>query len=298
MSVDPVANRALIKQSSTYRMAEDDVEFIKSPGLRPMRVAMEMMKAETVQQRERIVATIVVFGGTRLIQRSRAEVMLAEAREALQRSPGNTQLQAVAQLAARRVELSRYYDEALNFGRIVAHDCAAGNCPEFVITTGGGPGAMEAASRGAREAGGRCMGLNITLPHEQEPNPWISPELCLQFHYFAVRKINFLVRARALVAFPGGYGTMDELFETLTLIQTGVMERVPVVLFGSSWWRRVINFEALVEDGLIAPQDVGLFTYADTAEAAWKDIREFYASRGMVIEGSPLHPWARRPTAH
>jgi uncharacterized protein (TIGR00730 family) len=142
------------------------------------------------------------------------------------------------------------------------------------------------------------MGLNITLPHEQEPNPWISPELCLQFHYFAVRKINFLVRARALVAFPGGYGTMDELFETLTLIQTGVMERVPVVLFGSSWWRRVINFEALVEDGLIAPQDVGLFTYADTAEAAWKDIREFYASRGMVIEGSPLHPWARRPTAH
>lgn len=298
MSFDSAENRKRILASPTYLMAEDDSDFIKSQPLRPMRVAMEMMKAEAVQQRENIVATIVVFGGTRIIERSRADVMLGEAREALARSPGNPQLQANASLAEGRVERSRYYDEAREFGRIVASNCAQGMCPEFVIATGGGPGVMEAANRGAREAGGRTLGLNITLPTEQEPNPYITPELCLQFHYFAVRKINFLVRARALVAFPGGYGTLDELFETLTLIQTGVMERVPVVLFGSAWWKRLINFELLVEEGTIAPHDLGLFTYADSAQEAWDDIRAFYAARGMAVEGSPLHPWSRRTTAH
>ncbi|MSR75814.1 MAG: TIGR00730 family Rossman fold protein [Planctomycetes bacterium] len=298
MNFDPAVNRKQIQSSPTYRMAEDDAEFIKSSPLRPMRVAMELMKAEIVQQREKIVATIVVFGGTRIMKRSQAELALAEAQEALARSPGNAQLQATAALAQGRVQRSRYYDDAREFGRIVAEACACGSCPEFVITTGGGPGVMEAANRGAREANGRTMGLNITLPTEQEPNPYINPELCLQFHYFAVRKINFLVRARALVAFPGGYGTLDELFETLTLIQTGVMERVPVVLFGSEWWKKLINFEMLVEEGMIAPQDIGLFTYADTAKEAWEDIRSFYAARGMAVEGSPLHPWSKRPTAH
>ncbi len=293
---DAADNRKKILASPTYSMAEDDAEFIKSGPLRPVRVAMELMKAESVQQQEKIVATIVVFGGTRIVERARAELLALEAKEALARSPGNPQLQATAMLAEGRVQRSRYYDDARDFARIVTEACACGTCPEFVITTGGGPGVMEAANRGARDAGGRTMGLNITLPTEQEPNPYITPELCLQFHYFAVRKINFLVRARALVAFPGGYGTLDELFETLTLIQTGVMERVPVVLFGSAWWKRLINFEVLVEEGMIAPQDLGLFTYADSAKEAWEAIRSFYAARGMAVEGSPLHPWTRRPT--
>jgi len=175
---------------------------------------------------------------------------------------------------------SKYYEEAQEFGRLVSSECQIKDHSEFVIVTGGGPGIMEAANRGAYEAGAKSIGLNITLPHEQEPNPYITPELCFQFHYFAIRKMHFMLRAKALVAFPGGYGTLDELFEALTLVQVKKIEPLPIVLFGEEFWRQAVDFEYLVKEGTIDPEDIDLFAYADKAIDAWNYIKNFERGAG------------------
>jgi uncharacterized protein (TIGR00730 family) len=239
---DPKAreNLAKILASPSYVRAQDDIAYLARPGLRGVRLQLELDKAEDILNEEAIRSTVVVFGGARLTPES------------------------------------PWYREAYEFGRIVSTTCQAGEVCDFVVTTGGGPGAMEAANRGAFEAGSKSVGLNIQLPHEQWPNPYITPQLCFQFHYFGIRKMHFLLRARALVAFPGGFGTLDELFETLTLIQTGKMKPVPVVLVGRGYWERVINWQFLVDEGAIAREDVDLITYAETGAEAWAAIVAYF----------------------
>ncbi|MDA3868661.1 MAG: TIGR00730 family Rossman fold protein, partial [Gammaproteobacteria bacterium] len=190
--------------------------------------------------------------------------------------PVDDKLQQRAAIAQRVLENSRYYDVARKLSSIITRTTLAPGRCEMVVITGGGPGIMEAANRGAMEAGGKSIGLNIVLPFEQRPNEYITPELCFQFHYFAIRKMHFLKRARALVACPGGFGTMDELFETLTLIQTRKIKPVPILLLGSAYWRRIINFEAMVEEGTIDEKDLGLFRFVDTAVEAWQVIKKYY----------------------
>jgi len=255
--------------NSSYIPADRDTEFLQRPELRPLRLGLELLKPELIQQEHGIRSTIVVFGSARLQEPTvaREAVRLAEA-EAKQtpRDPIREQRLAIAR---RQLELSRYYEVARDFGRLVSSTCQVDGRCDYVIMTGGGPGIMEAANRGAADANAKSIGLNITLPHEQRPNPYITPDLCFQFRYFALRKMHFLLRAKALVAFPGGFGTLDELFETLTLLQTGKTKNVIVVLVGRSFWERVVNWEFLLENGLISREDVQLFQYAETAEETW-----------------------------
>lgn len=254
---------------SAYRMAFADGEFLLREELRPVRVQLELMKPELVQQDQGVESTIVVFGSARLLPRDAALEALDRARQG-----GNP---TTLRHAERQLELSRYYEEARRFGELVTQEAHALGEP-VIISTGGGPGIMEAGNRGAFEAGGRSMGMNIYLPFEQAPNPYITPELCFQFHYFAIRKMHFLMRAVALVSFPGGFGTLDELFEVLTLAQTGKIRRRPILLFGREFWTRLIDFSVLIEDGLINPDDVNLFHYVDTAEEAWEAIKLAYSA--------------------
>jgi uncharacterized protein (TIGR00730 family) len=192
---------------------------------------------------------------------------LAAAKAALQHDAANPGLQRNVRIAERKAANSRYYEEARKLGRLIAE---YSDDHRYVVMTGGGPGIMEAANRGAHDVGAFSIGMNIVLPHEQQPNPYITPDFNFQFHYFAIRKMHMIMRAKALVAFPGGFGTLDELFETLTLIQTGKVRRIPVLLYGKEFWERVIHFQALVDEGTIAPGDLDLFRYVDTAEEAWE----------------------------
>ena len=237
-------------ESPTYRLAFADDDFLCSEELRGVRMQLEMTKPEMVMDAMGIESTVVLFGGARVPPPERAH----EARTDTLRG------------------LSRYYEEARRFAAMLTEKGEPG---QFVPVTGGGPGVMEAGNRGAMEAGGRSIGLGIVLPHEQAPNLYVTPELCFNFHYFATRKMQFLIRARAVAVFPGGYGTLDELFETLTLIQTGRMERVPVLLFGRAFWERIIDFEALADAGTIAADDLDLFAYVDSAEEAIRAIDEW-----------------------
>jgi uncharacterized protein (TIGR00730 family) len=266
----------LLKKSKAYRVAYRDVDFLESPYARPTRLQLELLKTEFGLRQQQIKSTIVVFGGTRVVEEvdSRRRLRLAEAR--LKKDPKNSKLRRDLRIAQTIMTKSVFYDEAREFARLVSVEGQMHNGHEYVIVTGGGPGVMEAANRGAFEVGAKSVGLNITLPMEQEPNPYITPDLCFQFHYFAIRKMHFMLRARALVAFPGGYGTMDELFEGLTLVQTKKVAPLPIVLFGEEYWRNLINFDYLVEQGTIAPEDLELFVYADKAADAWKYIKCFY----------------------
>ncbi len=236
--------------SPTYRLAFADEDFLCSTELRGVRMQLEMTKPEMALDAAGIESTVVLFGGARV---PRPEAASAARTPTLQ-------------------GLARYYDEARRFAGLLT---ALGGPGEFVPVTGGGPGVMEAGNRGAMEAGGRSIGLGIVLPHEQAPNAYVTPELCFNFHYFATRKMQFLIRARAVAVFPGGFGTLDELFETLTLIQTGRMDRVPVLLFGRAFWESVIDFEALAEAGTIAQDDLTLFTFVETAEEAMAAIADW-----------------------
>lgn len=262
--------------SRAYRIAYKDQEFIGLDYLRPTRLQLELMKPEILLRHFRIRSTIVVFGGTRIIEPEKARTNLKEAEKKLSQDPENKKLKQEVKIAKAVDEKSWFYDECREFGRLVSAESQANADIDYVIVTGGGPGIMEAANRGAWEAGCKSIGLNITLPLEQEPNPYITPELCLQFHYFAIRKMHFLLRAKALVAFPGGYGTLDELFEALTLVQTGKVEPLPIILFGEEFWTKLIDFDYLVKEGTISPDDIKLFTYADKAADAWKFIQNFY----------------------
>jgi uncharacterized protein (TIGR00730 family) len=258
-------------------MAYEDVDFLGRDELRSVRLELELLKADLVQREHGIVSTIVVFGSARIPEPSEAKRQLEAAEAAAKAGPGDAAARAELERARRLARSSRYYEEAREFSRIVSSTCQLGSRRDYVVVTGGGPGIMEAANRGAHDAGAKSVGLNIVLPHEQRPNPYVTPELCFRFRYFAIRKMHFLMRAKALVAFPGGYGTFDELFETLTLIQTGKVPPVPVVLFGREFWDRAIRFDVLVEEGVISESERGLFTYAETAREAWETISVFHA---------------------
>lgn len=245
-------------RSPTYRLAFDDPDFMLRDELRPVRLQLELLKPELIMQEYGIDSTVVLFGGARI---PRPE------------DKGDARTPTLA-------ALSHYYDEAREFARLISLESRANGHREKVIVSGGGPGVMEAASRGAADAGGISVGLNIVLPHEQAPNEYVTPELCFNFHYFAIRKMHFLMRAAAVVVFPGGFGTLDEMFESLTLIQTRRMKPVPFLLFGRAFWEKIVNWEALAEAGTISPEDLELFQFVETAAEAVDAIARWESRAG------------------
>jgi len=273
---DPHQRRQAITASPSYLLAYEDVAFLNSPKLRAARMELEYLKPEIALEEHDIGSTIVVFGSTRIIEPAEARRLLDEAQKKLAEQPKDPLCRRVAAQAQRIAAKSRYYDLAREFARLVSQNGHAPGKPHFTIMTGGGPGIMEAANRGADDIGAKSVGLNIALPMEQMPNAYITPDLCFQFRYFAIRKFHFVLRAMALVVFPGGFGTLDELFEVLTLRQTHRMQHIPVIMVGRDYWSRVIDFQFLADEGIILDDDLKLFEYADTAEAAWKIIRDFH----------------------
>jgi uncharacterized protein (TIGR00730 family) len=254
-------------KSASYRLAFQDPDFLLQDDLRPVRLQLELLKPELILKAEHIESTVVVFGSARIVDPEAAAARLVCAEAEHRNNPQDPELDRKVKVARRVLENSRYYDEARKLGHLISSNTGK---DKLVVITGGGPGIMEAANRGAHEAGMPSIGMNIVLPHEQTPNPYITPDLNFQFHYFAVRKMHLLMRAKGLVVFPGGFGTMDELFETLTLIQTHKVQPMPVLLFGQAFWERIINFNALVEEGTISAKDLELFVYVETAEEAWE----------------------------
>lgn len=268
---DPLKRSAVDKQqaevvvktpqsdSPSYRLAYVDTDFLCREELRPVRLQLELLKTEMALTERGINSTVVMFGGARIPE------------------PGGEAWAARNETQKRNLEQSSvYYDEARKFARLCTDYGAKSGHLEYVVVTGGGPGVMEAGNRGAMDAGGPSIGLNIVLPHEQAPNPYVTPELSFNFHYFAIRKMHFLMRAKAVVVFPGGFGTLDELFEALTLIQTKRMAPIPLILFGEKFWRSVVNFEFLADFGTIAPEDMNLLHFAETADDAWRIISDYY----------------------
>jgi uncharacterized protein (TIGR00730 family) len=275
MAEDPAANLLKILQSPSYRVAYKDVDFLARPEMRAARLELELLKPELFLQQSGIRSTIVVFGSTQIVESSEARRRLDQARSELAASQNDRERQRAVARAECLVERSHYYEIAREFARLVSAACQNEKWCDNVIVTGGGPGIMEAANRGAHDVGAKSVGLNIRLPQEQQPNPYITPNLCFQFHYFAMRKLHFLLRAKALVAFPGGFGTLDELFDALTLRQTGRMQIIPVILVGREYWQRVINFQFLADQGTIADKDLELLSFVETAQEAWDVIRQF-----------------------
>ncbi len=284
---DPDAPEALkrILASPSYREADEDLDFLQEKETRGLRLQLEYLRAESLLRKNNIAHTIVVFGSTRIEEPRAAERRLADCACKLAEDPGNASLRRQHAIAERLHEKSRYYEIAREFGRIVGRMGDRSYGGRMTIMTGGGPGIMEAANRGAHDVGAPSIGLNISLPHEQFPNPYITPEFCLKFRYFALRKLHFMLLARALVVFPGGFGTMDELFEILELSQTRKMPPVPVVLVGEPYWRRAFDPEFLVDEGVIDPEDRALFWFSESAEAIWRDILRWYE-----LKGEPLCP--------
>ncbi len=271
-----------LKRSPAYRLAFHDNEFMSEEFNRPVRLQLELLKPEMRLREEKIGSTIVAFGSTRMLDPKQARAVVKTIAKQVKKEPTNKKLARQLERAKRIVVNSRYYEEARKFAQLASAESQNHHSRQFVVVTGGGPGIMEAANRGAYEVGAKSIGFNITLPFEQEPNPYISPELCFQFHYFAIRKMHFLLRAKALVAFPGGFGTLDELFEGLTLIQTKKILDLPVILFGEEYWRKVINFQHLVNEGTIDEDDIKLFVYADKAKDAWNYIKSHYQAKGEI----------------
>jgi uncharacterized protein (TIGR00730 family) len=270
------ANMEAILGSPSNLQAIDDRALLDKVEMRGVRMLLELDKAELAFQAHAITSTVIVFGGTQIVERPAAERRLADARRALAAAPDDKKLKRAVSRSERLLERSRYYDEAREFARLVSIDNQCDNRREFVVVTGGGPGLMEAANRGAFDVGCQSIGLNIKLPAEQQPNPYITPELCFQFKYFALRKFHFILRAAAVVLFPGGFGTLDEMFETLTLRQTHRMQPVPIILYGREYWAKILNFQQLADDGVIADEHLDLFTWAETPEDAWRQIVEFH----------------------
>jgi uncharacterized protein (TIGR00730 family) len=257
-------------QSAAFRLAFQDTEFLLREDLRPVRFQLELLKAHVLLEEAKIASTFVFYGSARIPSPEKAQALIDAAKTDRDR-----------RIARNLVAKAKYYDEARKLARIAAQFPAnAAGCRNFVVCSGGGPSIMEAANRGAHDVGAPTVALNIVLPHEQAPNEYVTPELSFQFHYFALRKMHFLIRARALAVFPGGFGTFDEFFELLTLVQTGKIQPVPILLFGRDFWNRVVDFEALVEEGVIAPTDLNLITWVETAEEAWAAVEEFYREAG------------------
>ena len=275
-----------ILNATAYLPATEDVAFLEASDARGVRLQLDYLKPELAMRAQGIENTIVIFGGTRIAERQVSQARVDRLRKRLETQPGDADLQRKLAVAERILAKSHYYDVAREFSRLVAESGSGPGDLRLVIMTGGGPGIMEAANRGASEAGAKTIGLNITLPREQYPNPYLSPELCFQFNYFALRKLHFMLRARALLAFPGGYGTLDELFETLTLIQTRKIEPLPVVLVGESFWRKTVNIDFMVDEGVIDEEDRHLFWYADTAEDIWAGLQLWYQRSGSALLGN------------
>jgi uncharacterized protein (TIGR00730 family) len=269
-----------IMESPSYRQADQDIDFLNQDETRGVRLQIDYEKPEFLLQQHGIHHTIVVFGSTRIHEPATAQLRVDGLRAQLALDPHNATLQRQLRIAERVLEKSHYYEVAREFGRLVSEAARTLHDGQLVIMTGGGPGMMEAANRGAFDAGSKTIGLNINLPHEQYPNPYITPDLCFRFHYFALRKLHFLLRTRALVAFPGGYGTFDELFETLTLVQTRKIKPVPIILVGEKYWRQAFDVNFLVEEGVIDEEDRELFWFAETAEEIWNGILLWYEVNG------------------
>ena len=257
---------------SAFKLAFTDDDFLLREELRPVRVQLELLKPELIQREQGIESTIVIFGSARIQPPEQARAGLLAAQADAARGTGDPTVLKRAEVA---LAMSHYYDEARRFAALVTERSRVHATPIYVVT-GGGPGIMEAGNRGAFEVGGKSIGLNIVLPHEQAPNPYITPELCFQFHYFALRKMHFLMRSIALACFPGGFGTLDEMFEALTLVQTGKSRKRPILLFGRAFWEKLINLDHLVETGMISPGDVHLIRYVETAEEAWAWLATHY----------------------
>jgi uncharacterized protein (TIGR00730 family) len=272
-----------IMKSPTYTMAEKDSEFMNSYEARGIRLELDYLKAELKMKEYGIEHTIVVFGSARIVERETALKRLQTIEQMLHNTPNNRELLRELYIAERMVGKSIYYEDARNFGQLVGRSGKTAEDCRVTLMTGGGPGIMEAANRGAYDVGAKSIGLNIKLPHEQYPNPYITPDLCFLFHYFAIRKLHFLNRAKALVVYPGGFGTFDELFETLTLIQTEKTDGIPVVLVGRKYWEKAIDFEFLKDEGVIAPEDIDVFYYADNAEEAWAYILNWHKEKGKPL---------------
>ena len=249
-------------QAPAFRLAFDDAEFLCREELRPVRLQLELLKTEMILSEKGIRSTVVLFGGARIPE------------------PGKDAWAAKNDVQKKNLEKNaKYYEEAREFARVVSKHSAESDYKEYVVVTGGGPGVMEAGNRGAQDVGAPSIGLNIVLPHEQAPNEYVTPELCFNFHYFAIRKMHFLMRAKAIAVFPGGFGTMDEMFEALTLIQTKRMEPIPFLLFGKEFWSSVINFKELANQGTISPNDTDLFHFVDTAQDGWDVITNHYSDK-------------------
>ncbi len=272
-----------ILNSPSYAPAIEDVDFLDSDDARGVRLQLDYLKPDRLLKQHGIKHTVVVFGSTRIVEPSVARKKVETIREALLTEPGNKELQRRLMVAERILHKSHYYNVARQFSQLVAKSGDGPVDSRLVVMTGGGPGMMEAANRGASDMGGKTVGLNITLPHEQYPNPYVSPELCFQFHYFSLRKMHFILRARALVAFPGGYGTFDELFETLTLIQTRKIKPIPIVLVCESYWRNAFNIDFLVDEGVIDIEDRDLFWFAETADDIWSGLQDWYIRNGEKL---------------
>ena len=260
----------------SYEIAEEDKNFIYSNEARGVRLQLDYLKAEVKMQKQGIDHTIVVFGSARIVEFDTAMKELKKIEKELENEPHSESLLRRLKTSESMVRKSIYYDEARNFGQLVGQSGKAPEDSRVTLMTGGGPGIMEAANRGASDVGAKSIGLNIELSHEQYPNPYITPELCFQFRYFAMRKLHFMQRAKALVVFPGGFGTMDELFEVLTLIQTNKTPPIPVILLGKEYWNRMIDFEFLQEEDAIAPHDLDIVMYVDNAEEAWNAIIQWH----------------------
>ena len=260
-------------EDPAYRLAFQDMEFLLRQDLRPVRFQLELLKPELLLDEADIASTFVFYGSARIPEPAKADALIQNAATDHQR-----------RIAERLKAKSHYYDEARSLARLasrVGRD--AEGKQHFVVCSGGGPSIMEAANRGAADEGADTIGLNIVLPHEQLPNPYVTPSLSFQFHYFALRKMHFLIRARAVAVFPGGFGTFDEAFELLTLIQTGKIKPLPILFFGADYWRRVVSFEALVEEGTISPNDLELFHFVETAEQAWTHVCAYYADSDFPL---------------
>ena len=255
-----------------YRLAFRDEDFLLLPELRPVRFQLELLKPEMLLDQAGVGSTLVMYGSARIPSQEEVEA---------RREAAAGKSEAEQKVAERLIEKAKYYQEAYNLARMVTEKAIIEDGErQFVITTGGGPSIMEAGNRGASDAGGESIGLNIVLPHEQAPNTFVTPYLSFQFHYFALRKMHFLLRAKAVAVFPGGFGTFDEFFELLTLVQTGKMKPMPILLFGKDFWNRVIDFEALAEEGTISHRDLDLITWCETADEAWAAIAKFYELKG------------------
>lgn len=261
-----------LRKSRAFKRAYHDTSFLSREELRPMRLQLELLKPEMILQEHGIKATIVVFGSARIWTRDDSLKRIRDIEKACSTNPLSPVLCNKLKSVKSLLKTAKYYDEARKFARLVSEKGEG----KFIIVTGGGPGIMEAANRGAFDAGAKSVGLNITLPNEQGPNPYVSEDFCFRFHYFAIRKMHFMMRSKALVVFPGGFGTMDEMFEALTLVQTGKKRRFPIILFGKQYWSKAINFEFIASQGFISKEDLKLFRYAETAEQAWGIIEKFH----------------------